>query len=260
MLLALLIMTTIMVASTGLAVIVISEIRQARSIDNSILAYYGAESGVEESLYKIRQQEAALADLVKAEDLTNGVGWFLKSEDVSDMMDKVEINELKSGQFVELDIYNPEGLPTDTRYLEIILKEQPLDKIGFEVSWFGWEQGELSKYASQTVDFSSFTYDEGSGYYRLDPPIDLADDLAEKFAYRVKIKALYNTVNFMEIRAYNEASEARQIPARIAAAVRGEYRGSRQTINFEMPRQSPLGGLFDFVLFSEESILKGVSE
>lgn len=260
LLLALLVMSTIMAASVGLASIVISEIRQSRSIDNAILAYYGAESGVEESLYKIRKEGKPIDDLVVEKELSNGVEWYIESDDISNMVNKISVPELKKDRFIEIDIYNPDSEErTDIKYLELILLEKPLEKADFEISWFGWEGGILSDYKTIFRNFSLFNLDEEDGFYKY--RIDLAEPSGAQFAYRIKIKALYNNINFLEIKAYDGIDgEQVDIPARIQATVRGEYRGSRQSIDFEMPRQSPLGGLFDFVLFSEKSILKGASD
>lgn len=255
LLLALLVMSTIMAASTGLATIVISEIQQSRSIDNAILAYYGAESGVEESLYKIRKEEEIIGNLIKEEELTNGVIWRIGENDISNMVDKVSVPELKRGQFIELDIYDPASQePTVIRYLGLTVGEESGNA---EVSWFGWQAGNLSEY--KVIPDVLLRENER----RI---IDLASAIGLQFAYRVKIRSLNSDIKNLEIRAYSsdpmgdEDAEPQTMPARIQSTVRGEYRGSRQAIYFEMPRQSPLGGLFDFVLFSEQSILKGLTD
>lgn len=255
LLLALLVMSTIMAASTGLAVIVISEIRQSRSIDNAILAYYGAESGVEESLYKIRKEKESIENLVKEEELSNGVNWWIGADDISNMVEKISVAELKKEQFIELDIYDPTaGEPTNIRYLGISVGE---GSGNVEVSWFGWQGGNLSEYKV----IPSVLLEENERQI-----IDLTSGVGPQFAYRVKIKSLNNDIQLLEVKAYSinpiedEDAESELMPARIRSTVRGEYRGSRQAIYFEMPRQSPLGGLFDFVLFSEESIIKGLME
>lgn len=249
LLLALLVMSTIMAASVGLASIVISEIRQSRSIDNAILAYYGAESGVEESLYKIRQEKKTIADLVKDEELSNGVSWQVRPSDVSNMVDKISVAELKKEQFIEIDIYDPTSEnSTDIHYLGLAVGE---DSGNVEVSWFGWEKGNLSEY--KIIPNIFLKEDE----VRM---IDLTSIIGSQYAYRVRIRALNKKVKFLEIRAYDIDEEEKLMPSRIKTTVRGEYRDSRQAIYFEMPRQSPLGGLFDFVLFSEESIIKGLTD
>jgi len=256
LLLALLVMSTIMAASVGLASIVISEIRQSRSMDNAILAYYGAESGVEESLYKIRKEKKPIDELVVEKKLGNDVDWYIKSGDITNMVDKISVPELKKDQFIEIDIYDPSTEEdTKVKLLELTLLELgEEDNPNFEVSWFGWKGGILSNYKTICITRTFFTEDDGDYKY----VIDLAKPFGEpQFAYRIKVKALYYDINLLEIKAYDSAEELVNMPARIKATVRGEYRGSRQSIDFEMPRQSPLGGLFDFVLFSEESIIKG---
>lgn len=45
-----------------IAVIVVSELRQAKSLDNSLIAHFGAESGLEQSLYDVRKLNHCLTE------------------------------------------------------------------------------------------------------------------------------------------------------------------------------------------------------
>jgi hypothetical protein len=47
------------------------------------------------------------------------------------------------------------------------------------------------------------------------------------------------------------------IPARIVLNSTGKYSTVRQAIRVTMPRRSPMSGLYDYVLFSECSLVKG---
>ena len=55
MLLALLLLAGGLVGGIAVSVLVISEIKQAASLDSSLIAYYDAESGLEQGLYDIRR-------------------------------------------------------------------------------------------------------------------------------------------------------------------------------------------------------------
>ncbi len=57
MLLALLLLAGGLVGAIVISVLVMSELRQASSLDNSIIAYYEAEGGLEKGLYDIRQND-----------------------------------------------------------------------------------------------------------------------------------------------------------------------------------------------------------
>ena len=58
MLLALLMLAGGIVSGIVISVLVVSEVRQAYTLDSSLLAYYTAEGGLEEKLYDIRIKEA----------------------------------------------------------------------------------------------------------------------------------------------------------------------------------------------------------
>ncbi|MBU1029454.1 hypothetical protein KKE28_04595, partial [Patescibacteria group bacterium] len=55
LLFALLIMTSVIIGSIGLGTLIMDLLQQTRITDSSILAYYTAESGVEQSLFNARR-------------------------------------------------------------------------------------------------------------------------------------------------------------------------------------------------------------
>ncbi len=255
LILALLVLSAIMAASVGLGSIIISGIRQARSIDNSIVAYYAAESGVEESLYKSRKREADVASDIANTDteLSNEAYWEIGSynEEASDTEDKFSLYELPEDRFVQFEVY-------DTGQGEIqslrIKGENGEASSWAQITWFGRTMaGELSDIKIEQFPLNS---EEGR-------VVDLSSVGLQYDAYRVKITALYDDINNLEItghidRAGTEPEGGTPLPSRIVVLVGGIYRNSKQVLKFAMPRRSPLGGIFDFVLFSECSILKGL--
>lgn len=59
-LLAIFILSGGIVGALTVALIVVSELRQARNLDNSLVAHYGAESGLEQSLYEVRKSSLCM--------------------------------------------------------------------------------------------------------------------------------------------------------------------------------------------------------
>ncbi len=79
--LGLLIATGIIVISAELALYVASALRQARTIDSSTLAYFSAESGVENALYQIRKSTTFTGVLSETKkDLDKGKWSFLEND------------------------------------------------------------------------------------------------------------------------------------------------------------------------------------
>jgi hypothetical protein len=55
----LILLSVLLSAALGLSYFVIGDINKARAIDNSIIAYYAADAGLEQSLYLLKKQQAA---------------------------------------------------------------------------------------------------------------------------------------------------------------------------------------------------------
>ncbi|MFA5029202.1 MAG: hypothetical protein WC518_00430 [Patescibacteria group bacterium] len=55
LIMSLIIMSVLLSTALGFAIFIFSDIRQARSVDNSVLAYYAADAGLERSLFMLRK-------------------------------------------------------------------------------------------------------------------------------------------------------------------------------------------------------------
>ncbi len=106
--LGLLIATGIIVISAELALYVASSMRQARTIDSSTLAYFNAESGVENALYRIRKDITFSGTLSEIEKSLDQGKWSFycdassvvtanncKSSNPGEVFDRTKIDEQK---------------------------------------------------------------------------------------------------------------------------------------------------------------------
>ena len=57
LLLAMLVMAGVVTVSLGTTTLIIAEIQQSVKLDQSVVAYYAAESGVERSLFQARKKQ-----------------------------------------------------------------------------------------------------------------------------------------------------------------------------------------------------------
>jgi len=102
----------ILVIGLSLGVLIISKIKQERSLNNSIVAYYNAEQGVEKGLYQVRQQGADINSL--NENVNNGDNkWKMKGTDKIGTELKISLlpqaSPTSSERMIKINLYNPTG-------------------------------------------------------------------------------------------------------------------------------------------------------
>ena len=77
--------------------------------------------------------------------------------------------------------------------------------------------------------------------------------------YRLRLVAKKSAMQNVQIRAYDSggASLPGGLPGRIRIDAEGSFDNVKQKLTVTLPREIPLAGIFDFVLFSECSLVKG---
>lgn len=267
LLLALLVMAGIMTAGLAIGTIILNEIKQARNIDFSALAYYAAESGVEEALYKLRKEDAVLSCpagncgangfctlggqepcLRDAGNLENQSSWARTADDKEWQI----YGKIDKDNTLQVDLYDPDGnAAAGIESLKIQWTPQcaPTETSTIDVSYIAWNPA-----SGWSVDTEKkFKYSSSAS-----PVIN--NGFSGIKSYRVRIKALYCDISNLVVTAWgndNAAAPQVQIPARVVLNSVGQYSNLRQAIRMTMPRRSPMSGLYDYVLFSECSLVKG---
>lgn len=272
--LALLVMAGIMTAGLAIAAIILNEIRQARNIDFSVVAYYAAESGAEQALYKIRKEDALLGCSagtcdasgycgsgepcagnmvgglsVFGSNLGNQSSW---SRTIADKETPV-YGKIKRNETFQVDLYDPEGgTAAGVESVKIDWTPECTPSI-IEVGYIAWDPGTGWSAASEKKFKYSADYALGGGEATINA-------FAANKSYRLRIKALFCDVSNLTVTAWgndNAAPPSKPIPARIVLNSTGSYGTLRQAVKMTMPRKSPMSGLYDYVLFSECSLVKG---
>jgi hypothetical protein len=267
LLLALLVMAGIMTAGLGIGAIILNEIKQARNIDFSTVAYYAAEAGVEQAIYKLRKEDAVLvcpvgecgangfcsggereACISTTGDLSNASRWARTTADK-----ELQIyGKIEKDNSMQVDLFDPENaIAAGIESVKIewvsncILPAVSTIEVSF-ISWdpaVGWSEATEKKFK----------------YTSLASPV-INNSFSSAKSYRLRIKSLYCDIGNVVVTAWgadNAAPPQIEIPARIVLNSTGEYSIARQAIRVTMPRRSPMSGLYDYVLFSECSLVKG---
>jgi len=258
LLLAMMVMAGIVTVSLGTATLVISEIQQSLKLDQAVVAYYAAESGVERSLFQARKKTfnpEALSALSKI--LANNAEYQL----VASSTENVLYATLTEDESYQLDLYEPNSFSQ---------LDNPIKSIGLswdgaaswlEINWSCWNTtGNLGNPRSSYLPRPA-----GTVYINL-------YESPSCILYRVRLIARQAAANNIQIRAYNELDPAAicgnpptacqaSIPSRVRIKGIGQYpagsdKASRQAILVTMPQKSPIYGLYDYVIFSDEEIKK----
>jgi len=267
LLLALLVMAGIMTAGLAIGAIILNEIRQARNIDFASVAYFAAEAGVEQALYKFRKEDAVIncptgvcdengfctlgekESCIKQDgNLNNGSSW---SRNVIDKEWQI-YGKIKKDESVQVDLFDPAG--TSAAGVESIKIEWtpqcvPPAASMIEVSYIAWNP--LIGWVTES--------EQRFKYSAVDSPV-INNGFSSAKSYRVRIKAFYCDISNLVFTAWanNDAGAPQvEIPARVVLNSVGSFSNLRQAIKMTMPRRSPMSGLYDYVLFTECSLVKG---
>lgn len=267
LLLALLVMAGLISAGVGIGAIVLNEIRQARNIDFSIVAYYAAEASIENALYKLRKEEAVLtcpvgncestgycsgganeSCLYSSGTLTNLATWTRNYTD----KELAIYGKLKKNEVLQIDLYDPDQI-TWAAGIESV-----------KVEWSD-SCGNCSKIELAFVEWRpdvgvSWVDNRNKFLYSVNESPIINNVFSNAKAYKVRIKALYGDISNLTFTAWSENNAEgveKEIPARLILISKGTFADSRQVIKTVMPRRSPMSGFYDFVLFTECSLVKG---
>jgi len=274
--LAILIIAAILGAAALFSNVVIREIQQSRLIDQSMQAYYFAESGAERALYQVRRREA----VIDCDSITSGsvceTNGHCSSDDVfcinqdegglevsgswqvaADNEQETSVN-LKKGESFQIDLFSP--------YQEADTAESSIDAIEVSRDDSLLLYGEFtnltnilgitSKFdcASQPPVFKDYLISDEFIIRNLDD-----QDIIESCSYAFRLTFLPGPGESNElftIKVYDRYIEQLKIPSRLIVDSSAEFGQSWQQIRVKTPIRPPLAGLYDFVLFSEQEIRK----
>lgn len=276
--LAILIIAAVLATAVAFGNLIVREIRQTRLIDQSMQAYYFAESGSERALHQVRIREGlidcSILDVAGPETCNNNGrcdkdntvpcvsrsggtlgSWTIDpkkepetkvflSEGQSFQVDLFDFNQTSDSGINSIEVDSTLGglfLLGELTNLSNVLNipgncsapsQEPVIK-GF-VSLSGNDPAQIGGFAGKSI------LEECSYIFRLNYPA-------------------FNdgTINSTEltIRVYNQSDQV-DIPSRLIIDTEATFGDSFQTISVRTPIRPPLSGLYDFVLFSEEALIK----
>lgn len=261
-LLSLMIISAVLSSALYINVISIRGMRQSQNIDNSIVAFYAAESGNEQAIYYLRKvEDVNISDLIVPGGSVEVMN-SLRSREISDEIKNVLIS-LKKDETYQLDLFEQDNLnfSSNINYLDLSWDGNCANpKIELTVNeWeaennVSWGDMRDQMHINKCLITSPTKIDKSG---KICSDIVLNGDMA----YQFRFKALNCDIFNLNIKAFDNKGE--QISFRNIYNINsvGEYpinsnQSNRQALNINLRKASPLSGLFDYVLFSEESLIK----
>lgn len=267
LLLSLLIMSGVLVVGASLGTISILNLRQARVIDDSILAFGAAESGAEQTLYQIRRVGTpssalnssgshASSPALSGVPMGNGSSWTRTLT----ASETTVFTSIPKDQSYEVVLWNPES-PASAMGIESLTFAWDDDcggTSGLEVLATGWDPSAVGGFNPNITFHGDST---ALTFLKVTPNV-IDNDFTASRAYRVRLRAKTCDVSNLAITAYsadNAGGSQVPIPSRLSVQSTGTYGTARQAMELRLPRLQPLSGAFDFVIFSQCSLLKNVT-
>ena len=284
MVMALSIMAILLSIAISFAVFIISDINKSKSIDDSIVSYYAAETAAERTIFLFRKggkektgnflynpdnppsetnDPTALSASDKNGSLAdNNAVWTI--QDSIDYEPTVFRQRLYNGQGLKLYFLNraatqnPASIVIDWQGISDFTKVQatftqlnPQSKNNVLVYYTDYSDL-VTALSNKCIDFRDVAIDSNIyGSWKSD--------------YVVEIKALGSSdtdyVDTLTVKAYDSicgapTTQNLQAITNITIRAVGNYHKSKQEIVVQLPPRDPLSGLLSFVLFSERDITK----
>lgn len=251
MVISVLIMSIMGVIVFALSTSVIQQIDFSQNIDNATLAYYGAESSMEQALYDARKLN--IIHLQDSGEFSNNVTWKRTIDPTQEFM---QFKKIPKNTFVQVDLFDAD----DPSCSSVETTRIACDWESMNLEWEGDGTVELtitSWVADSVIDYNPEQYTEVRYISATTPWI--LNDLESGKNYRLKIKSLLDDISLVTLTLYaedNAIGDIVSIPNFLTIYGEGSYRHNKQALTVKIPRKVPLSSLYDYVIFSEDDIVK----
>lgn len=248
LLLSLLVLSGVLITGFTIGDLLLRDFVQSRRIDEGSAAFYTAESGIEEGMHRIRKTDATLGSLSGTSGLPNGSSY---ERTVTDSVPAI-ITSLDINDYFTVDFYDPDDTSAGSG----------IDTLG--ISWedtcggCSWlEVGYTEWVPASGIDWTENFVTRR--YPRASSPVTIGGLDGSK-AYRLRVTSHYGDMRNLNLSAYTGSPpNLSPVPIRHAIVTMtstGIFGKTSQTMSATFTRQAPLQKIFDFVTFSECSIVK----
>ncbi|MFH1668286.1 MAG: hypothetical protein ABH884_04690 [Candidatus Komeilibacteria bacterium] len=276
---SLVIMAILISIAIGFSIFILSDLRQAAEIDNSVIAYYSADSGIERTLYLFRHVDkdriADLSEDDKSGDVDGEVGDDWSIEESDDFEPVFFRQRLLNGQSVKLYFLGRKAGTNSSKSIKIEwfkgLNSPRLQVIFTQLTPDIDSSGALVYYTDiNKVEISDTAFEGNSVCFDFkDEDLD-GVSLSSPSDYVVELRAIGSGGAFIDnlsVTAHDETAgigDCNEIGSYNPEAITnitiksvGTHNNASQIVYAQIPPLDPLSNILGFVLFSQEDITKG---
>lgn len=271
---SLMILLVMVVSVIALSQVIVGEIKMTRNADNSIIAFYAAESGVEKTMYFLKyakeQGDFTFFNRLSEADYASGAidnerGFTIQQ--ASSSSPYYEAYDVTTSTPARVDIVQPgenvpliaSGLPKSYKLEWNINYCQTgghaSDKL--EISYTSLHKDGWGKLQTDTRQALAVC---GCGVSSNDCIDYISNDLDDDKAYYFTFRPLNDTVNHLKFTPYtlDDLGGEAYLPSEMSIHVDGYYRQSIHSISVRLPAFSPVTDVLSYVIFSESDLEKGL--
>jgi len=263
LLFALLVMSTILIATVSVGQIIFLEIQLVKANNETVVAAYAAESALEQGAWRVRNSSDTLAALTASKTFSNSSTY---SRAASSTEGSLILRPLPMGLSKGFDFYDPdqsEGANYSGKRESVKIYVSACDsdhsdwiELGYQsVDTTLWTLGTFIKKRYHCPDDFTGSVANGWTVYNNDP---LADGIT---AYRLYVRYVQGTsaqlglVTVTGCQLDNGLGSC-SLPGRVDISAVGSFRTAARKMDLTMPRVSPITGIFNYGVFSECQIIK----
>lgn len=264
LLMSLMILLVMIISVIALSRVIVGEVKMTRNSDNSIVAFYAAETGVEKALYylKLGRQATDFGDFLVLEGteefMDNERNYsFTQATTTSVYFEAFDIatSSPATAQIILSNGTIPGGTPDpglsgsytiDWSIDNCLTGGHASDLLEVSVASLYKEGGVLKSDTKQNVYVCGCNSSADDSCDQ-QPASDIDDDKLAYFTFR----PLNDTVANLKLTPFNK------YPGEANIEVVGNYRQSSHTINVKVNTMAPASNIFSYVLFSDNELSKG---
>lgn len=247
--LALVMTAAILLGGVTLGIILIGTLRRSAETDDSMVAYYAADAGIERQLYEVRKKNTLIGDLASLNgSFSNGSTWESASSSRFAVSDEKLFPEILEGDFQFVDLFDPDNAGAAAGIGKVEWSWTDPGTPGCEVELGIAEWDVTSPSIIPGVFQLIFRTGGGPESYNLDI----------NKAYRLRFRPRKCDITNLNVQVFSSPSDisADPFPGDITIASDGMYERSTQSIAVTMPRLDVLSGIFSYVIFTECTLFK----
>lgn len=248
---------TILMAGIGIGTVVLEGSRRSVETDQSVSAYYMADSGVERQLYEVRKNDKTAAQLAGLnENYPNQGSWSFFGGYATTTQKTYD--SVATSSFEVVDLFNPDNVSA-AGVARVELAWTSGADCGAQTAQIEAGYSLLDFTGATPFDFKICR----ANLVPADPNCAVAGQtmtlaLDPTKNYRVRLRALTCTASNLAASTFDAVGLSKGFPGDVTVSAEGTYGKATQKIAVTMPKTNVLSGVFSFVIFSECTLIKGL--